>query len=130
MNFAFKKNKRICMNLKLKKKTMNGYLQEKPHFFGNHGSDGVYCKGWIMFQPPMIMINTETFILEDGQKVHSNIPFTYYKQSQGDLSTPPASMRVQDQKFVVNLLKSETITELICTRIGFDRVRLPILEII
>jgi hypothetical protein len=112
---------------------MDGYLQQKPHFFGTHKFNedtvnGVYCDGWMIFQPAFKMINTETFVLEDGTKVHSNIPFTYYKESQGDLSVPPASMKVYDQKTVVELLKLKTVIELICTQTGFERVHLPILE--
>jgi hypothetical protein len=110
---------------------MDGYL--RPHFCGTHGQsntsvNGVYCDGWIFFQPAFRMINTETFILENGTKVHSNIPFTYYKPSQGDASTPPASIKIQTQEYVVKLLTSKTVTELICTRTGLDRLELPMLE--
>jgi hypothetical protein len=112
---------------------MNGYLPVKPHFWSSHGSqntsvNGVYCDGWIVFQPAFQMINTETFVLADGTKVHSNLPFTYYKPPQGDASTPPASMRMQTQEYVVKLLTSRTVTELICTRTGMERWELPMLE--
>jgi hypothetical protein len=111
---------------------MDSYFQPKPHFAGSHGClkevNCVYANGWMLISPPMVMINTETFILEDGTKVHSNVPFTFYKPSQGDLSTPPASMQIFSQAKVVAMLKKQTVTELVCTRSGFEQVQLPILQ--
>lgn len=108
-------------------------MDNNPHFFGFHDDPtcvcGVFFNGWKCLNPPLVVKDTQTFIMRDGSIIKSNIPFTYYKNPQGDASKPPASMRIYNQEEVIATLKKETVIELHCTTTGLDRIKLPVVYV-